>query len=151
LLAGAVAGVLSSLPVVALGTFLWITIAGAVAVSQYRRRLPAALIRPGIGMRIGALAGAFASGVVAAVNIARYSAERDQFRQLLQEQMQGQIAKAPDPSSQEMLRQLMEKLMTPEGMALFFAFALLFATAVFVLFSVIGGALGASMAARRRG
>ena len=151
LLAGAGAGVLSSLPVVALGTFLWITIAGAVAVSLYLRRVPATLVRPGMGMRIGALAGVFASGIVSIVNVFHYSAERDQARELLQSQMQAQIAKAPDPASQEMLRQLTAKLMTPQGMAIFFAFALLFAAAVFVLFSAIGGALGASMAARRRG
>lgn len=151
LLAGMGAAVLSSLPIVAFGTFIWLTIAGAVAVSIYMRRVPAALIRPGMGMRIGSLAGLFASGVVAVVNVFRYSAERDQVRQLLQEQMQAQIDKTPDPSSQEVLRQLMAKLLTPGGMAMFFAWALVFVAVVFVLFSAIGGALSASMASRRRG
>lgn len=104
-----------------------------------------------MGLRIGAVAGVVASAVIFILGIIRYSAERDQVRQLLQEQMQTQIAKTPDPANREALQQLMGKLMTPEGVAAFFVFALLMAAAACVLLSAVGGALGASLSARRRG
>jgi len=150
-LAGIGAALLSSIPFLAVGSLIWVTIAGAVAVSMYQRRVPAAIVRPGMGLRIGAVAGVVASAVIFILGIIRYSAERDQVRQLLQEQMQTQIAKTPDPANREALQQLMGKLMTPEGVAAFFVFALLMAAAACVLLSAVGGALGASLSARRRG
>jgi hypothetical protein len=80
-----------------------------------------------------------------------FATQGNQLRQLLEEQMQVQIAKTPDPRSQEILQQFMAKLGTPEGMATFFLWVLVVIALLFVLFSALGGALGASMSSRRRG
>ena len=49
-----------------------------------------------------------------------------------------------------MARQFMGYVNTPEGLATFFVFALVIMAIVYVVFSAAGGALGASMFARRR-
>jgi hypothetical protein len=68
----------------------------------------------------------------------------------MEEQLRASIAKAPDPRSQEIMHQFIAKLGTPEGLATFFLWVMLFIAVIFILFSAAGGALGASMAARRR-
>ena len=60
------------------------------------------------------------------------------------------MAKAPDPRSAEILQQFIAKLGTPEGMATFFLWVMAFLAIVFIVFSAAGGALGASISARRR-
>ena len=145
------AALLSSIPVLALGSLIWLTIAGAVSVSMYQRRVPAALVRPAMGLRLGALSGVFAFAITALISALRFTSQGNELRQLLQEQMQAQIAKTPDPRSQEILRELMAKVGTPEGMAAFFLWMLVLIAVVFLLFSALGGALGASASLRRRG
>ena len=58
LLAGLVAAVLSAAPVIGLGCCLWLLGAGALSVWLYQRRIPGAIVTPGMGMRIGAVSGA---------------------------------------------------------------------------------------------
>jgi len=151
LLTGVGAALLSSLPFLALGSFIWLTIAGAISVSMYQRRVPASVVRPGTGMRVGALSGVFAFAVTAILSTVLFATEGNELRQAFEEQMQVQIAKTPDPRSQEMMRQLIAKIGTPEGMATFFLWILVVIAVIFVLFSGLGGALGASRSARRRG
>jgi len=151
LLAGIGAAALSSLPVLALGFCIWIFLAGAVSVSLYRRRLAGRLIRAGSGMRIGALAGVFAFAMNAITSTLLFATEGDLVRKAMEDQMRNSVAKAPDPRTQELLQHLMNKLSTPEGMATFFLWVLVAMAALFVLFGAAGGALGASLASRRRG
>ncbi len=151
LLAGVGAALLSSLPFLALGSFLWLLIAGALSVSMYQRRVPSAVVRPGMGMRIGALAGLFAFVITAIMSTVLFATEGNQLRQLMEEQLRASIAKAPDPRSQEIMQQFIAKLGTPEGMATFFLWVMALIAVIFVIFSAAGGALSASMSARRRG
>jgi hypothetical protein len=151
LMAGAGAAVLSSLPVLGFGCCLWLLAAGVISVYLYQKRLPGTLIAPGMGMRIGALAGGVAFALQAVMSTLLFATEGDQVRKALEEQLQASMAKAPDPRTQEILHQFMAKINTPDGMATFFLWVLVLMALVFVLFCGAGGALGASMTARRRG
>ena len=150
-MSGVGAALLSSLPFLALGSVLWLLIAGALTVSIYQRRVPSAIVRPGMGMRIGALAGAFAFVITAILSTVLFATEGNELRQMMEEQLRASMAKAPDPRSTEMLQQVISKLNTPEGLATFFLWIMAFIAVVFILFSAAGGALNASMSARRRG
>ncbi len=151
LLAGVGAALLSSLPFLALGSLLWLLLAGIMSVSIYQRRVPSAVIRPGMGMRIGALAGVFAFVITAITSTVLFATEGDQLRQMLGEQLRASIAKAPDPRSQEIMQQFISKLNTPEGLATFFLWVMALIAVIFVILSAAGGALRASLSARRRG
>ncbi|MFZ0707345.1 MAG: hypothetical protein WAM71_17225 [Candidatus Korobacteraceae bacterium] len=141
---------MSSLPFLALGSLLWLLIAGAVSVSMYQRRVPSALVRPGMGMRIGALAGVFAFVITAILSTVLFATEGNQLRQMMEEQLRASMAKAPDPRTAEILQQFIGKLNTPEGLATFFLWVMALIAVIFILSSAAGGALGASFSARRR-
>ncbi|MGC2110860.1 MAG: hypothetical protein WA655_15170, partial [Candidatus Korobacteraceae bacterium] len=59
LLSGIGAAVLSAIPIVSVGCCLWMLGAGALAVGLYQKQVPGTTITPGMGMRVGALAGVF--------------------------------------------------------------------------------------------
>jgi len=150
LLTGVGAALLSSLPVLVFGCFMWLFIAGAWTVSLYQRRVPTSPVRPGMGMRIGALAGVFAFIVSAIMSTALFSTEGEQLRKIMEDQIRDRMAAAPDPRNQEVLQQLMAKLNTPAGLATVFLWGLVLIGVIFVMFSALGGAMGASYSARRR-
>jgi hypothetical protein len=152
LMCGIGAAVLSSIPIVATGCCLWLLGAGAGTVALYRKQVPDALITPGTGMRLGALAGVFGfmvNAVVTTVSFVALRAKGD-FRQALQEQMQKQLSTNPDPKVQEMMQHMLDWVMTPQGAATLIVLILLVLAVVFVLLTAAGGALGASMFGKRR-
>lgn len=102
-------------------------------------------------MRIGALAGLFAFVITAIMSTVLFATEGNQLRQLMEEQLRASMAKAPDPRSAEIMQQFIAKLGTPEGLATFFLWVMALIAVIFVIFSAAGGALSASMSARRRG
>ena len=152
LLAGATAGILSVIPIVKLGCCLWLLGAGALAVALYQRRVPGTMITPGMGMKLGALAGVFAFVIHAVVTAVSFVAFRSSntFRRALQEQMEKQLANSPDPKAQEIMRQMFDWINTPQGMATFMVLILVASAMMFVIFTAAGGALGASMFGKRR-
>lgn len=150
LLAGLAAALLTALPVLSLGCCLWLLGAGALAVWLYMRRVPGTLVTPGMGMRIGAVSGVVGFVVTTIWSVVRFAANSQEFRTALQEQMNRSIASNPDPRAQEIMRQFMTNLNTPQGLAIFFVLMLVIMAIVFVIFSAAGGALGASIFARRR-
>jgi hypothetical protein len=152
LLAGAGAAVLTAIPFVSLGCCLWMLGAGALSVGLYQRRMPGTLITPGMGMRLGALAGVFGfaiNALVTAVSFVAFRSSSD-FRRAMQEQMEKQMASSPDPKAQEIMRQMFDWINTPQGMATLMVLILVVLAIMFVLFTAAGGALGASMFGRRR-
>jgi hypothetical protein len=60
--------------------------------------------------------------------------------------MRQSAARNPDPSTQELLA----KLSTPEGLALMLTFIIVAAFFAFLVFGVIGGAIGASVWGRKQ-
>lgn len=152
LLAGAGAAVLTAIPYVSLGCCLWMLGAGAICVAFYQRRVPGTVITPGMGMKLGALAGVFAFAINALVTTLSFVAFRSSgdFRRTLQEQMDKQIAGASDPKAQEIMQKMFDWINTPQGMATFMVLLLVVLAIMFVLFTAAGGALGASTFGKRR-
>jgi hypothetical protein len=110
------------------------------------------MITPGMGMKLGALAGVFAFVIHAVVTTVSFVAFRSssEFRRALQVQMDKQIANTSDPKAQEILRQMFDWINTPQGMATFMVGMLVVLAIMFVVFTAAGGALGASMFGKRR-
>lgn len=149
-LAGALAALLTAVPYVSVGCCLWLLGAGALAVALYLRRLPGTFVTPGMGMRIGALAGVIGFVFNSLWSVVRFGARSQEFRTALQEQLQRSAASNPDPRTQEMTQQFINNLNTPAGLATFFVLMLVILGIVFVVFAAAGGALGASLSAGRR-
>ncbi|HEV3118526.1 MAG TPA: hypothetical protein VGY58_15860, partial [Gemmataceae bacterium] len=118
----------------------------------YQRRVPGTVITPGMGMRLGALAGAFGFVVHAVVATVSFLSLRSsgEFRRAMQEQMQRQMAGNPDPKLQEMMQRMLEWVGTPQGAATMMVLVLITLAVAFVVFTAAGGALGASIFGRRR-
>ena len=152
LLCGVGAAVLSAIPIVSVGCCLWMLGAGALAVNFYQRQVPGTLITPGMGMRVGALAGVFGfvvNAVVSTVSFLAFRANGD-FRRAMQEQMDKQLSSNPDPKVREMAQRMLDWIATPQGAATMMVLVLVTLAIVFVLFTAAGGALGASLFGRRR-
>jgi hypothetical protein len=150
LLCGLGAALLTAMPVMGLGCCLWLLGAGALAVWLYQRRVPGTIVTSGMGMRIGAVSGTIAYVATTIWSVLRFASHSQEFRTAMQEQMDKSLAANPDPRAQEIMRQFMGNLNTPQGLATFFVLILAIMAVVFVIFSAAGGALGASMFARRR-
>jgi hypothetical protein len=150
LLSGLIAAVLSSAPYISMGCCLWLLGAGVLAVWLYQRRIPGAFVTPGMGMRIGAVSGAIGFVATTIWSVFRFAKDSGEFRTAMAEQLEKSIASNPDPRAQEIMRQFMANLNTPEGLATFFVLMMIITAIVFVVFGAAGGALGASMFARRR-
>ena len=152
LLAGAGAAILTAIPFVSLGCCLWMLGAGALAVALYQRRAGGTLVTPGMGLKIGALAGAFAFVINAAVTTSSFLFVRSSgdFHRALQEQMEKQMAATSDPKAQEIMQRMMDWIGTPQGIATLIVVILVVLAVMFVIFTAAGGALGASMFGRRR-
>jgi len=152
LLCGVGAALLSAIPLVSVGCCLWMLGAGALSVSLYQKRAPETLITPGMGMKLGALAGLFGfvvNSVVSTISFLTFRSRGD-FRHAMEQQMQKQMASNPDPKVQEMMQHLLDWMATPQGAATMIVLFLLIMGVMFVLFTAAGGALGASMFRRRR-
>jgi uncharacterized membrane protein YkgB len=152
LLCGVGAALLTAIPIVSVGCCLWMLGAGALSVSLYQKRTPETLITPGMGMKLGALAGLFGFVVNSVVSTVSFLTlrSRGDFRHAMEQQMQKQMAANPDPKVQEMMQRMVEWMTTPQGAATIIVFFLLIMGVVFVLFTAAGGALGASMFRQRR-
>ncbi|HSA92552.1 MAG TPA: hypothetical protein VLE48_06025 [Terriglobales bacterium] len=138
------AGVLSVIPFVSLGCCLWMLGAGALTVVLYRERAHSD-VSPGMGFRLGALTGLL-SYVVYVVFFGLMQVMRGrQFRAAFRQQLEKAAAANPDPA----VRQMVERISTPEGMATVITIMLAVFLAVFVLFAAAGGALGGSLFGRR--
>ncbi len=151
-LCGVFAAILCAIPVLSLGCILWMLGAGALSVSLYQKQVPGMSITPGMGMRIGALAGVFGfivSAIVTTVSFVALRAGGD-FRRAMQEQMEKQMAGNSDPKVHEMMQRMLDWMSTPQGAATLMVMVLVIFAVVFLLFTAAGGALGASMSGRRR-
>lgn len=141
---------LTAVPVVGVGCCLWLLGAGALAVWLYQRRVPGTIVTSGMGMRIGAVSGVIGYVATTIWSVLRFASNSQEFRTAMQEQMDKSLAANPDPRAQEIMRQFVGNLNTPQGLATFFVIILAIMAIVFVIFSAAGGALGASIFARRR-
>lgn len=126
--------------------------AGVLAVSMYRKRVPGVLITPGMGMKIGALAGVFGfmlNAMLTVISFVLFRSNAD-FRRAMQEQMEKQMANNPDPKAQAIVQHFMDWMSSPQGAATLVVLILVVLGVVFVVITAAGGALGASMSGSRR-
>jgi hypothetical protein len=120
---------------------------GGLAVAFYRRREPNAVITPGMGARIGAISGLvgfLAFAVVLAVQLLLLRGG-GKFREAMMQVIQQSAARNPDPRAQAII----ERLTSPEGMALLITFGMVVFLVAFVLLAAAGGALGARLISGR--
>ena len=120
--------------------------AGFLCVLIYRRRSPASHVTAGLGARLGALAGGLGFGVLATI-LALWTAFRsgkevhDAFLNYLQQY----LARSPDPHVQQVL----DLFNTPEGFTFIIILTLIMTLIAFLIFSTIGGAVGAFLLHRK--
>ena len=141
-LAGFIAAGLMIIPF-GLGTL----IAGALSVAFYRRRNPAAQITPSIGARLGAVTGMMGFvffSIFTAIGTAVFHLGR-QLRETLLKAVEQSAARNPDPQAQHAV----EFLKTPSGLTFMLVCLVIFLFVLFLVFSSLGGALGAWLQRRR--
>jgi len=116
--------------------------AGFLSVALYRRRIPVP-ISASVGFRLGAVSGALGFGVLAILFAAAdpilHSWQK--IRDLMLDRVQQSMAATQNPQAPE----VMEFLKTPAGMVL----ALMLMFIGFLIFSGLGGLLGAMLLGRR--
>lgn len=144
-LAGLIAAVLMMTPLAGFG--LGMLIGGSMSVVFYRRRIPMANVTPGMGARLGMVTGILGGGIFAAllsIGTMLFHAW-DTIRGKLIEVVEQTAARNPDPQAQ----QAMEFFKSPEGIVLLVTTALIGTLIAFVIFSGLGGALGAALLRRK--
>lgn len=144
MLAGAVIALSWLIPPVSF--FLWPVAAGALAVMLYLRRRSEFVITPGMGARVGAIAGLFgfvAFAILMAIDLVVFRGG-GKMRQAMEQVIQQSAARNPSPEAQSM----MQKMLTPEGIAVMVTVVLVIFLACFVGFGAAGGAIGAKLLSR---
>ena len=144
-LAGLIAALLMMSPLAYFG--LGMLIGGSLSVVFYRRRIPVAHVTPGVGARLGMVSGLLGGGIFAALLSLGTMLFRgwDNIREKLIEVVEQTAARNPDPQT----RQAMEFLKSPQGIVLLLSMALIGTLVAFVIFSGLGGALGAALLRRK--
>jgi hypothetical protein len=145
-LAGLIAAILMLTPLVLFG--LGMLVGGSLSVVFYRRRSPAASITPGMGSRLGMASGVLGGCIFTVLLSARTIVlhEWGQVRDKALEVVAQAAARNPDPQAQQAL----EFFKTDQGIALLVTSALVGTLVAFVIFSGLGGALGAALLRRKQ-
>jgi hypothetical protein len=144
-LAGLITALLMMTPLAYFG--FGMLIGGSLSVVFYRRRVPVANVTPGMGARLGMVSGILGGGIFAAllsVGTTLFHAW-DNVRAKLIEVVEQTAARNPDPQTQQAL----EFFKSPDGIVLLLTTALIGALIAFVIFSGLGGALGAAFLRRK--
>ena len=144
-LGAVIAAALMMVPLGALGPGMFA--GGALAVLFYHHRAPACELTPGIGAKLGALSGIIGFGIftIFAAAITLFSGTQ-RLRATLLEAVNQSASRTTDPQT----LQAFEYFKTPTGLAIILAVGLFFLLLMFLVFSTVGGALGAVWIRRRR-
>ena len=148
-IAGIIAAIPSALPLVSLGCCLWVIGGGALAVMFYQqKRLAGSVVTGGMGARLGAVTGVLAFVFYFLLQLASIAVTHGggKIREAMLEGMKQSAARNPDPNAQQMLA----KMSTPEGLAVVLTLIIVGALFAFLVFGVIGGAVGASVWGRKQ-
>ncbi len=127
-------------------TGLGMLAAGFLSVVLYRRRCPGTQITAGMGARLGAITGGLGFGVLAAI-LALWTAFRSgkEIHDAFLNYIQQNAAQNSDPRVQQML----QLFNTPEGFTFIMIFSLIVTLVAFLIFSSLGGAVGAFLLHRK--
>jgi hypothetical protein len=144
-LAGLIAAILMMTPLAVFG--LGMLIGGGLSVVFYRRRNPIATVTPGMGARLGMVSGVLGGGIFAVLISVLTIVLRpwDQIREKLIDWVEQAAARNPDPQAQQAL----EFFKTQPGIVLLITMILVVTLVGFVIFSALGGALGAVLFRRK--
>jgi hypothetical protein len=145
-------GIFSALAMNFLGGLLGLGVIGGgiAAVYAYRRYVPGSVLGLGSGSLLGAISGLFGFFIfccLAALEIV-LSHKQDELRRRAFESMDKVVQNA-DPQLQQQFQDLVQHLKTPEGYAFFIAFTCVVLCLMFVFFSFLGGAIGATITRRK--
>ena len=152
LVAGLLAAVGTSVPVIPLA-MLCMFASGGLAVTLYRRRVTAQAVTPWMGAKLGVLAGGLGFGLLALLSALRLFAasERSELRAAFREKMQEAMANAADPDVRQAMGEFRNYIATDHGLILMVILFLGIAAVFFLVFSALGGALGAALFGRESG
>ena len=127
-------------------TGLGMLTAGFLSVVLYRRRYPLTHLTAGMGARLGALTGGLAFGVLAVI-LALWTALRSgkEIHDAFLNYIQQNSAASSDPRMQQVL----DLFNTPDGFAFIMVLTLIMTLVAFLIFSSVGGALGAFLLYRK--
>jgi len=120
---------------------------GILAALLYHRANPG-MLRGGKAARLGAIAGAisFAATTLLTVMTVVLLHSQQKFHDLLMQAIEQGVANQSGPDVQSFL----QWLHTPEGFGIIFAFGMLFALLLSMLFAAVGGAVGSTLFRDRR-
>jgi uncharacterized protein involved in cysteine biosynthesis len=149
LVAGLLAAVGTSVPIVPLA-MLCMFAAGGLAVTLYRRRAGYHTVTPWMGAKLGLLSGALGFGLRAImIPLILFSAsQRMVMRKEIVDKMQEAISAAADPDVRQAMEQFRGYIATDHGLVILVLFFLAVAAVFFLIFSALGGALGAAIFGR---
>jgi len=101
-----------------------------------------------MGAKVGAVAGLFAWVIFAVLTALQLLVTRKtgQFRDMVQKVVEESATRNADPQVQQML----QRLLSPEGLATMVTLAMVMFLFAFVIFSAVGGALGAALLGGRK-
>jgi len=143
--AGLVAAISMLLPFGALG--LGMLAAGYISVRLYQRRSATATATSSLGARLGAVTGVLGFvffTIFTAVEVLVFHSGGELHDSLI-EAVRQSIARTPDPQAQQALRYLQ----SPPGLALVMTIGLTLVFVVFLIFSSVGGVIGAALLRRK--
>jgi hypothetical protein len=146
LTAGLVAGMGTLVPFVPFISLCMVA-AGGVAITLYKRRMPYVAVNARRGFRIGALAGCFGfllNAITSSLGMLS-AGNRTALRSEMQERLKEALASNSEPTAQQMMKHLGERITTPAGLAFLFLLSLCLFGLMFVLLSGVGGAIGAAL------
>jgi MFS family permease len=140
--AATLAGIVSAVfMVVSLGSSLGMFVTGALAIMYYRRRTPDSDITLRMGAKLGLMTGLIAFGICTAlIALVTLFSGTGRLRTYLLEMAK----QAPRFGSRPEVQQQWDWLMSPEGFPSLVLGYLFSALVIFLIFSAIGGLLGAS-------
>ncbi len=144
-MAGLIASVLMMTPLAAFG--LGMLIGGSLSVVFYRRRIPVANITPWMGVRLGMVSGILGGAIfvaLLALGTTLFHAW-DNIRARLIEVVEQAALRNPDPQAQQAL----EFFKSSQGIEVLLVTALIGTLVAFVVFSGLGGAVGAALTRRK--
>ena len=122
--------------------------AGFLSVLLYRRRNSAFNPTPGMGAKLGAVSGAVAFAILT-VFLAIWAAVRHNGAEIRQTMMEAVEQSAAKSSNPQQAQQALEFLKTPAGFSVMMILGLIVTLVAFLIFSAVGGALGAVLLRRK--
>jgi hypothetical protein len=129
---------------------LCIVAGGGLAVAIYNRRAHPGHLRPGMGFRIGLLAGAigFIFNLILNLISLATATGRQVLRDYVHKSFENALANNSDPTQAEQIRKLADVINTPGGLVTLFLVAMLIGGVLLILLSGLGGSIGAYLFGR---